>query len=56
MLLTVVAGLTVLLRFETYVLADLAHTPDEQLLLLSQWGWAAVCLLSLPFGGRAYLL
>jgi hypothetical protein len=53
----IVAGIVaVLVRFETFVLADLAGTPDEQLLYLSKWGWAAVCLLSLPFGGMVYLL
>jgi hypothetical protein len=49
-----VAGLAVLVRFETYVLADLARTPDDQLLPFFTWGWAAVCLLSPPFAGPAY--
>jgi len=55
-LVIVVGIVAVLVRFATFVLADLAHTPDEQLLYLSKWGWAAVRLLSLPFGGMVFLL
>ena len=54
-LVLVVAGLFVIIRFEMFVLAALAHRPDDELRFLPRAGWLAVCLLTIPFGGVLYL-
>ncbi|MGY1825931.1 hypothetical protein [Blastococcus sp. SYSU DS0541] len=37
-----------------YALADLARFPNPR--WLPRWGWALICLFSIPFGAVAYLV
>lgn len=37
-----------------YALVDLARSPDPR--WLPRWGWALICLFSIPFGAVAYLV
>ena len=53
LVILVVAAMIV--RFEVFCLKDLAATDDWQLRGLNRRGWMLVCLLSVPFGGIAYL-
>jgi hypothetical protein len=39
--------------FVVYCLVDISRNEVRH---LPKWGWAVVCLISIPFGGIAYLL
>jgi Phospholipase_D-nuclease N-terminal len=42
------------LAFIGYCVADLARHPNAR--NLPRWAWAIICLVSVPFGGIAYLI
>jgi hypothetical protein len=44
----------VAIGFEVFCLVDVART--EAVRYLPRWAWAAVCLISIPVGGIAYLV
>jgi hypothetical protein len=49
-----VVAIVIIVRFEMYVLRDLAQA--EEVRSLTKPAWAAICILSLPFGGILYLM
>jgi hypothetical protein len=51
-----VVGLVVVLAvaWEVYCLHDLARA--DRVRYLPKWGWALVCLLSIPWGGIIYVI
>jgi hypothetical protein len=51
--LAVLPVVVVSAAFVVYCLTDLARS---EVRYLPKWGWAAICLMSIPFGGLVYLL
>jgi hypothetical protein len=44
----------VAVAFQIFCVVDLARA--EEVRYLPRWAWVLVCLLSIPFGGLAYLI
>jgi hypothetical protein len=54
-IILVLSGVVVLLiAWEVFCLRDLARA--HRVRYLPKWGWALVCLLSIPWGGIIYLI
>jgi len=54
-LVTVVAILTVVVRFDRRLLADLARTSERDLRYFDRNTWALIIVLSFPIGPMLYL-
>jgi Phospholipase_D-nuclease N-terminal len=46
--------LVVAVGFEVFCLVDVARA--EEVRYLPKWAWAVICVVSIPFGGAAYLI
>lgn len=46
--------LLVVLAFVIFCLVDLARS--DRVRYLPRWAWAVICLISMPWGGIAYLI
>jgi hypothetical protein len=57
-LIAVIAAATivVVVRFEMFCLNELASAEDDELRYLTRRAWAVAIVISIPFGGVAYLL
>jgi hypothetical protein len=54
-LLSVVGLLAAVIWFDRRLLADLARTPDSDLLYLTRTGWAGAIVFAFPIGPLLYL-
>jgi hypothetical protein len=57
-LIAVLAALTIIVvvRFELFCLHDLASAEDHELRYLTRRAWSVAIIISIPFGGVAYLM
>ena len=56
-LITVIAlGGVLVVAWDTFCLRDLIRADPARVRYLPNWGWAAVCLISCPWGGLLYMI
>jgi uncharacterized membrane protein len=44
------------IAWDTFCLRDLIRADPARVRYLPKWGWAAVCLISCPWGGLLYMI
>jgi len=44
------------IAWDTFCLRDLIRANPERVRYLPKWAWAAVCLISCPWGGLLYVI
>ena len=54
LILVLIAVVVLVVAWEVFCLRDLARA--DRVRYLPKWGWALVCLLSIPWGGIIYLI
>lgn len=52
----IVLGCLLYVAWQGFCLYDLARADRTQVRYLPKWGWAAICLISCPWGGLAYII
>ena len=53
-ILVLAAVVVLAVAWEVFCLRDLART--DRVRYLPKWGWAIVCLISIPWGGLVYVI
>jgi len=54
LILVLVLAVMLAVAWEVFCLRDLARA--DRVRYLPKWGWAIVCLISIPWGGLVYLI
>jgi hypothetical protein len=49
-------GIAAAIAWDTFCLRDLIRADPARVRYLPKWGWAAVCLISCPWGGLLYMI
>lgn len=49
-------GIAAAIAWDGFCLRDLIRADPARARYLDKWGWAAVCLISCPWGGLLYLI
>jgi hypothetical protein len=56
-LIAVIAvGVVLVVAWDTFCLRDLVRADPATVRRLPKWGWAAICLLTCPWGGLLYMI